>query len=247
MQDSNTPPAGLRISFEFVLGLVVLFLVIGAIKQGSLKISYSPYMTATPASTATATPVELLNLVGNNVVATIPPVAPLALPAMSDAVWSPDRPTPINNSGWETISDAASMEPGCIAKYIYATWLTESGELDCTEALTRSGQNECRSSAGAEGPLQFMGAFNEAGISEPGWSKANLHDSTRAACRMWTKMDLWSHVGDRTSFALRFSSLDVYNAGRIPQFWTDRAWNVGQDGYNQALRIWDNVNQIEVQ
>ena len=162
---------------------------------------------------------------------------------ISDQYWS-ERPVPINNSGWDTIANAASLEPQCIPKYIYTTWLSESGELDCTELLKTPSQNPCRSSAGAEGPMQFMGAFYEAGISDPGWSVANLHDSARAACRMWTKMNLWSFVNDREGFALRFSSMDVYNAGRIPQFWTDRAWNAGPEGYKQALKIWDQAQTL---
>lgn len=165
------------------------------------------------------------------------------LEPISDPIWS-GRTAPFNNSGWDTILSASLLEAGCVTDFIYATWLTESGELDCTEALKRPGQNECRSSAGAEGPMQFMGAFYEAGISDPGWSIANLHDSARAACRMWTKMDLWSHIGNRESFALRFSSMDVFNAGRTPRYWIDRAWNVGPDGYNQALWIWDKVQSL---
>lgn len=218
-----------------VLGLIAVFLWV-ALPTAIVPTATLPTAAPTPSPTPPPTQTQVVNYdyswIGNT------PLEP-----MSDAIWSPDRPTPINNSGWDTIANATSMEIGCITEFMYWTWMSESGELDCTEALTRPGQNECRSSAGAEGPFQFMGAFNEAGISEPGWSEANLHDSARAACRMWTKMDLWSHVGDRQSFALRFSSLDVYNAGRIPQFWTDRAWNVGQDGYNQALWIWDQANQ----
>lgn len=168
------------------------------------------------------------------------PVTPAPFPPISDPAWS-QRPALVNGSAWDTIKDAAGYETGCDARFMYWTWMSESGETDCTEALKRPGQNECRSRAGAEGPMQFMGAFHEAGISDPGWSIANLHDSVRAACRMWTKMNLWAHTGDQESFALRFSSEDVYRAGRVPQLWTDRAWNVGLDGYNQAKWIWSQV------
>lgn len=124
MLDHNTPPSGLRIRLDIVLGLVVLFLVIGAINQGSLKITYSPYTTATPSPTATTTPVEIFNLVGNNVVATIPPVIPLALPPSHEG--GAEQLVPVNPDellkGFPDAGVQAEIPPEAILKLARFSW-----------------------------------------------------------------------------------------------------------------------------
>lgn len=148
-----------------------------------------------------------------------------------------NRPGLIDNDAWSTIAAAAALEPMCMAEFIYPLWQTESGQLDCTALLGQPGPNGCISSVGAKGPLQFMdGSWPE--VAEPTWYIGNLHDSTRAACRMWAKMNLWSTISDRETFALRFSALDV-TPYRRPQTWADRCWNCGYDGKNQAYIVWD--------
>lgn len=146
-----------------------------------------------------------------------PPIAELPEGVVIPTVWDPI---------WQGVQDEGGTERE--AMLLYATQRSECARTD---------MSTCTSYAGAQGPFQFMpGTWPD--YSEPGWSVWNLHDSSRAAYRMFKKLQLFEQT-DRQSFQNRFTGQDgwlVWNKG-VPGA-------EGYDGWDQSGQVWDSYEEI---
>lgn len=126
---------------------------------------------------------------------------------------------------WDQIWAGVQAEGGTTseAMRLYAVQRSECARVDF---------KSCTSSAGAQGPFQFMpGTWSS--YADPSWSVWDLEQSARAAHRMFTRLRLFEQA-DRLSFQNRFTGQDgglVWNRGT--------PGSAANDGWDQSGDVWD--------
>ncbi|MFZ3031333.1 MAG: peptidoglycan DD-metalloendopeptidase family protein [Microgenomates group bacterium] len=134
---------------------------------------------------------------------------------------------------WEPILKAVNEEGGTAreAALLYAVQRSECARADF---------NTCTSSAGAQGPFQFM-PTTWPDYSETSWNKWDLHDSARAAYRMFKKLRFFEQT-TKSDFQNRFTGQDgglVWNHGT--------PGSAAYDGWDQSGSVWDQYQSILAQ
>jgi peptidoglycan/xylan/chitin deacetylase (PgdA/CDA1 family) len=126
---------------------------------------------------------------------------------------------------WDKIWAGVQAEGGTTseAMLLYAVQRSECARVDF---------KSCTSSAGAQGPFQFMpGTWPS--YADPSWSVWDLEQSARAAHRMFTRLRLFEQT-DKLSFQNRFTGQDgglVWNRGT--------PGSAANDGWDQSGEVWD--------
>lgn len=154
-----------------------------------------------------------------SVYAVVSPIVEEAAKLRAHAVTS----APAQGEAWKVISQACTAEKCPDARLLYAIWETETHQTDCQQWRVKSFPNPCASSAGAQGPFQFMPATWPT-YADPDWDRWDLYDSARAAARMTTVLGLYEEK-TQDGFAKKFSGKPC--------------WNCGQDGYDQGVKVWN--------
>lgn len=132
--------------------------------------------------------------------------------------------------GWAKIK-AICGDIGCKdPALLYSIWVSESGKVDCTASKAdplSTGPGTCRSTQGALGACQFIpSTWAIYGNGNPNdiWE---LPTCIPAMNKMVGALNLYDQP-DRIAFARRFSAKDGGSC-----------WNCSDEGYYQALRVWD--------